>query len=176
LLLPLPLPLPFSVVAEFRRRHFAEFHQRSPFQAPSLEDREATRDGDCDHNDGGGGGDDRDDVGDRFPVKAFAQMCLGERSGTLRLESHVVETLVLGSTDTCVDAGPSFVAGSGGGDLAALHGARRDSLEAICEFHGVDGWTWVDRGGLVVNGVGVDKAETSATWQEAVWDWYDARF
>lgn len=109
-------------------------------------------------------------------------MCLGQPSSTLRLESHVVETLVLGSADNCVGSGV-FGGAVDDDDLAAFRGAVRYGLEAICEFHGVDGWSWVEGGGLVAGssakvtaGVGVDTAETSTTWQEAVWGWYDARF
>lgn len=149
-----------------------------------LEGREAAA---AEHGDGGGS---------RFPVRAFAQMCLRQPSSELRLESHVVETLVLGSADTDTNiagAKASLPSSSAGGnssgscggadsvDMASLYDAKRNGLEAICEFHGADGWSWVDRAGLiaggVVNGVGVDnKTESSLTWQEAVWHWYDARF
>lgn len=110
----------------------------------------------------------------RFPVKAFAQMCLGGPSGTLRLESHVVETLVLGCglghTDVPPGAGSS--ASFDGDDVVALSAVKRDALEAICEFHGTQGWTCVDGKGLVGSG----EAESGAPWQEVVWEWYDARF
>lgn len=120
--------------------------------------------------------------GPRFPVKAFAQMCLGQPSSTLRLESHVVETLVLGSgldvgvglgnADDGVTSGAGGRSSFGGDDLAALNSARRDALEAICDFHGTQGWSSVDRSGLA----GSEKAGNLAPWHEVVWDWYDARF
>lgn len=117
-----------------------------------------------------------------FPVKAFAQMCLGQPSSTLRLESHVVETLVLGSgvsvgdgvgnADVDVPSGTSDSSSFGRDELVALNSARRHALEAICEFHGTQGWSAVDRRGLA----GSEKAGSLAPWQEAVWDWYHARF
>lgn len=114
----------------------------------------------------------------RFPVKAFAQMCLGQPSSTLRLESHVVETLVLGSGLNNADAdAPSGAGGRttiGGDDMVSLNSARRDALEATCGFHGTQGWSHVDRGGLAVGGH--DGTESPVPWQELVWGWYDARF
>lgn len=171
------------------RRHFAEVHQRSPWQqadvtlpedgsqkatpSPDVVELEVLEEGLSQVSPDG-------DV--RFPVKAFAQMCLAQPSSALRLESHVVETLVLGCDVATCHAGASVGAGSGtttrgGDDRIALDAAKRDGLDAICEFHGTGGWTSVDRQGLVTGGAGVEKAESAAApWQEVVWDWYDARF
>lgn len=201
---PLPSLHPLLVLSTHHRAHFEEFHRHSPFRAMrdlaspdgggDGSQREVSPDVDVDvpvDNDGCGEVVSVEEscrpshsrhLSQRspapgspgFPVKAFAQMCLGQPSSSLRLESHVVETLVLGSglglgnADVDVDA-PSSV---GGGDLVALSGANRDALEAICEFHGTQGWSSVDRRGLV----GSEKAESPAPWQEVVWDWYDARF
>lgn len=120
----------------------------------------------------------------RFPVKGFAQMCLDERSSTLRLESHVVETLVLGSMgpdDTVPDANLASGGGlSNGRDALAV--ARKDGLSAICEFHGTGGWSMVDHQGLIGNGDvgssggGDDKNGSAEPWREVLWKWYDARF
>lgn len=161
--------------ASFRHRcYFSEFHQRSPWHhAPrpcprhDLERgviKEENRHSSCPSPD------------PRFPVKAFAQMCLSEMSSTLRLESHVVETLVLGSGMATSATRTSKAGGSGCTDdsLAALDDARREGLSAICKFHGTDGWREVDHQGVVTDGV--DIPENAPPWQEVVWEWYDARF
>eukprot|EP00903_Cladosiphon_okamuranus_P010745 g10156.t1 len=178
------------------RTYFEDFHRDSPFTAKSTSNRSLAFDGDVE-----GDGSQSElspspdvDVVDRcgvgvgsaagwvpsFPVKAFAQMCLGQPSSTLRLESHVVETLVLGSggsvgvgnADDGVPSGARDSSSFGGDDLGALNSARRHALEAICEFHGAQGWSSVNRRGLA----GSEKAGSLVPWQEAVWDWYDARF
>lgn len=111
--------------------------------------------------------------GPRFPVKAFAQMCLGQPSSTLRLESHVVDTLVLGSgvaeEGAPLGGGSEYGRSFGRDDVVAVKRAKREALEAICEFHGTQGWSAVDPIGMV-------SAEKPEIWQEVVWDWYDARF
>ncbi|CAN0225600.1 unnamed protein product, partial [Ectocarpus sp. 13 AM-2016] len=155
------------------RRYFSEFHQHSPWHNAPLSCprhdlergviKEESRHSPCPSPD------------PRFPVKAFAQMCLSETSSTLRLESHVVETLVLGSGMATSATSTSKAGGSGCADgVAALDDARRDALSAICEFHGTDGWRDVDHRGVVTDGV--DMPENAPPWQEVVWEWYDARF
>lgn len=170
---------PFSRTpcSSFRhRRYFSEFHQHSPWHNAPLpcpghdleqgvikEYRPSNSWCRCTSPD------------PRFPVKAFAQMCLSETSSTLRLESHVVETLVLGSGMATSATNASSPSRSGCTDgVAALDRARRDGLSAICEFHGTDGWREVDNRGVVADGV--DMPENSPPWQEVVWEWYDARF
>lgn len=185
---------PFVAVLLFHRRYFAEFHQLSPWQdaTPPRRQDQSGRSTPFFSGQELAGGDRSslqtasDDI--RFPVKAFAQMCLDERSSTLRLESHVVETLVLGSMGSgdpnsggsLTDGGGKSGVVSGGRD--ALDVAKLDSIRAICEFHGTDGWTMVDREGLVVDGdvhtgSGGNGGEGSAEqWREVLWNWYDARF
>ena len=90
-------------------------------------------------------------------------MCLGLSSGTLRLERHVVQTLVLGSEKGQVKL-------SSGRDVAAVETAEKVGLEAVSDFHGVDGWGLVDCHGRVEGSAGLEP------WQEEVWGWYDARF
>ncbi|CAN0378260.1 unnamed protein product [Ectocarpus fasciculatus] len=157
------------------RRYFSEFHQQSPWHnAPMPCPRHDLKRGVIKE-------ENRHSISSctspdpRFPVKAFAQMCLSETSSTLRLESHVVETLVLGSSLATSATNSSSPGGRGGTDgVAALDRARRDGLSAICEFHGTDGWREVDHRGVVADGV--DMPENSPPWQEVVWEWYDARF
>ncbi|CAN0159875.1 unnamed protein product [Ectocarpus sp. 6 AP-2014] len=155
------------------RRYFFEFHQHSPWHnAPlpcprhNLERgviKEDNRHFSCPSPD------------PRFPVKAFAQMCLSEMSSTLRLESHVVDTLVLGSGMATSATSTSRAGGSGCADgVAALDDARSDALSAICEFHGTDGWREVDHRGVVTDPFGMP--DNASPWQEVVWEWYDARF
>lgn len=183
-------PCFFTHCVLVHRRHFAGVHNRSPWQAGITlpEDGSGSRDR--------APSDVHVEVleeklsqvsseGVRFPAKAFAQMCLTDPSSALRLESHVVETLVLGSCsgrvagvgDSSVESGSSA---EQGGDYLTLESAKNDGLDAICEFHGVGGWGLVDRGGRVGSGagVGVDAATESGSppWQEVVWDWYDTRF
>lgn len=169
------------------RRHFAGVHKCSPWRTDlALQD------------DGNGSREKSSDVvgldgsentlfqasdeGVRFPVKAFAQMCLTEPSSALRLESHVVETLVLGSESDPASAASALVASGNsttpsGDGRVDLGGAKRDGLDAICDFHSVCGWSTVDREGRVTCGAGRGRATESAVpWQEVVWDWYDARF
>lgn len=153
------------------RRHFSGVHQHSPWQAG------ITVPGDGKGPQKNASSEDVDlevfdetlcqasPEGVRFPVKAFAQMCLTEPPNALRLESHVVETLVLGSDDVA-SIGASVVSGGstehGEDDWVALGSAKRDGLDAICAFHGVGGWSSV--------------TESAVPWQEVLWDWYDARF
>ncbi|CAM9677922.1 unnamed protein product [Ectocarpus sp. 8 AP-2014] len=155
------------------RRYFSEFHQHSPWHNAPLSCprhdlereviKEENRHSSCPSPD------------PRFPVKAFAQMCLSETSSTLRLESHVVDTLVLGSGMATSATSTSQAGGSGCTDgVAALDDARSDALSAIREFHGTDGWREVDHMGVVTDGVGMP--ENAPPWQEVVWEWYDARF
>ena len=90
-------------------------------------------------------------------------MCLGLPSSTLRLERHVVHTLVLGSEK-------GHVKFSSGRDVAAVEMAERVGFEAVSDFHGADGWGLVDCHGCIEGSAGREP------WQEAVWEWYDARF
>lgn len=104
-----------------------------------------------------------DDI--RFPVRAFADMCLSSPSASLRLERHVVDTLVLGSE--IADSNESLV---GGKHFLDVEVAKRSGLDAICNFHGVEGWNKVDAQGRA------DGVEGPKPWQKLLWDWYDARF
>lgn len=97
----------------------------------------------------------------RFPSKAFAQMCLDLSSSSLRLERHVVDTLVLGSVDTTKSR-----------DFLKLESARIEGQDALCEFHGLERWIPVDEHGHIE---GVDILATKS-WLEEMWGWYDARF
>lgn len=83
-------------------------------------------------------------------------MCLDLSSSSLRLERHVVETLVLGSRSHPVDA--------------TLETARIEGLDALCEFHGLDRWISVDALGHV------EDTFANKSWLEEMWDWYDARY
>lgn len=94
-------------------------------------------------------------------------MCLGLPSATVRLERHAVETLVLGSKNARGDSNNSLSASV---DFGAVEKAKRDVLQAICEFHGSDWWGVVDCDG------NVNGPEGATPWHEVVWDWYDARF
>ncbi|CAM9263233.1 unnamed protein product [Scytosiphon promiscuus] len=172
------------------RHYFAEFHRLSPWQAatpPRHEDesgrsRPAHTDKGVEGDDGSLGHPPPDEI--RFPVKAFAQMCLDERSSTLRLESHVVETLVLGSRGSHDDISGASLTGGGGKSYGrdALAVAKLDGLSEICDFHGTGGCSMVDREGLLVDGDtgsgdgSDDKVGSAEHWREAVWNWYDARF
>ena len=168
-----PHPLLVCFFLSARRTYFDKVHHQSPFADGLLRSLAL-------HAIPGFGG--RGDVtaeigsveggGARFPVKAFAQMCLGRPGSTLRLESHVVETLVLGS-----DVGGAKTVGvppAGAGDRSspALKSAKKDALEAICEFHGTQGWSGVDNLGMVRS----EEGGSPEPWQEVVWEWYDARF
>lgn len=171
------------------RRHFARVHKCSPWQAGitlpqygSGSRKRASSDVDLEVSEETSSQFSSEGV--RFPVKAFAQMCLTDPSSALRLESHVVETLVLGSCSVVAGAGSSVESRSsskhGGDDWVALDGVKRNGLDAICEFHGVGGWSSVNRGGRVGSGVGVGVGAATERgappWQEVVWDWYDSRF
>lgn len=92
-------------------------------------------------------------------------MCLGLPSATVRLERHVVETLVLGSKSRVRDSMCSDVR-----DTRDVEHASENGFAAICEFHGADSWRLVDGEGFV------DGPEGVSTWQEEVWCWYNARF
>ena len=93
-------------------------------------------------------------------------MCLDVPSSTLRLERHAVDTLVLGSRGHPAGSANSV-------DFGALEAARLEGLEAICEFHGTDGWRLVDAEGRVGE---LDGPAINNSWLEVVWDWYNARF
>lgn len=101
-----------------------------------------------------------------FPAKAFAEMCIGQPSANLRLEREVVDSLVLGS-----DFLSEYRKNSASGN--SRHDARLwlEALEASAEFHGSGRWSIVDSTGCVG---GTGKIRKS--WQEFVWNWYDARF
>ncbi|CAM9165986.1 unnamed protein product, partial [Hapterophycus canaliculatus] len=173
------------------RRYFAEFHRLSPWQdaTPPRQENQSKLSRPFSAGEGMKGDASSlvqplsDEI--RFPVKAFAQMCLDERSSTLRLESHVVETLVLGcvgsednNSDPTLTGDGCMSCASGGSD--ALTVAKLDGLSAICEFHGTGGWRMVDPRGLVVDGVGGGgfggREASVEPWPEVVWNWYDARF
>eukprot|EP00904_Undaria_pinnatifida_P003373 jgi/Undpi1/13036/HiC_scaffold_8.g02699.m1 len=143
-------------------RHFEDFHRRSPWQASTLlqqgDQAQASPPAESHLSSG-----NPSLPPSRFPAKAFSQMCLGLPSSTLRLERHVVQTLVLGSKKGHVKL-------SGGGDVAAVEMAEKVGLEAISDFHRADGWGLIDCDGRVEVSSGMES------WQEAVWEWYDARF
>lgn len=93
----------------------------------------------------------------RFPAKALGEMCHGKQSAILRLEQHVVDTLVLGSDRAF--------------EIESLEKARLEGLEATANFHGAREWRRVDHAGIGESSHGERKP-----WQELVWDWYQERF
>lgn len=112
--------------------------------------------------------------GRRFPAKAFAEMCLGQPSAKLRLERRVVNCLVLGS-DFCSESRTGDIADDSdvvhSSERGGSAGAWRGGLEASAEFHGANGWSFVDSTGHVEGSAG-----NKIPWHEFVYEWYDARF
>lgn len=131
------------------RRYFSQLHDKAPWQSLPRP-----------HNGVAGGCPEALTAeASPFPAKAFAQMCLDMPLATLRLERHVVDTLVLGSNSATDDV-----------NAVGMDMVKRDGFDAICEFHGAERWGLVDSQGLV-------KGTASAVpWHEIVWEWYDARF
>lgn len=86
----------------------------------------------------------------RFPARALGEMCVGLPSAKLRLERHVVETLLVGSKHVFEDENAEAI--------------RLESLAATGKFHGCKDWKLVDSGGR------------PEAWWELAWEWYDERF
>lgn len=152
--------------ARVTRRYFSELQSASPWTLPYHKD--GAQASSADDSQGSVGYSERKEhlVRPRFPAKAFAQMCIGLPSATVRLERHVVDTLVLGSKSRVKDS-----MCSDGRDARDVQRAREEGFAAICEFHGSDSWRWVDEKGYVDGPAG-----SVSSWQEEVWCWYNARF
>lgn len=149
------------------RRYFSELQSDSPWTLPYHGDGAKPSPTNVSQDLAAGNSGSYKALRPPFPAKAFAQMCLGLPSATVRLERHVVDTLVLGSKLHVRDGTSS----SSGRDVTRdVQHTREEGFAAICEFHGSDSWRLVDEKGFV------DGPEGVFTWQEEVWRWYHARF